>query len=385
MSLYRRSVVTRSAHNDKFSGQHPDPTPLLHQTSSSSPLLSSSSSTITAQNSYPSSKLLHLQNLSSNHKPKFRFNPIQPNPTTAPPGIMTTSHLCTCKGLRSGPWICCDSPSCPIEWYHCSCVGVPSQAQVLVSRSWICPRCRAHAGARTDDADAGSKSSQQRPQKGKQEPTRRSSRILEEKKKTPAPLLKARKSEPVIIYESTEFDVFENVVAKSRAAALKEAAAAKEKKASRQEAEMVAQQQQHQPEQDKVLLQKEKEAAAAKEKTARREMAQQQNDQQQRPSGQEEEMEEEQESVQSLVRRMRAKVMQSSASRLDQDGKAKGKAATRSREGNGKGKAKPAARSYGDKTVRRTQRKDVKDANEQITRELEEHTQRESGGGAKQS
>jgi hypothetical protein len=38
-----------------------------------------------------------------------------------------------------GEMIACDAPDCPIEWFHCACVGIaPGQRP---QGRWICPVC----------------------------------------------------------------------------------------------------------------------------------------------------------------------------------------------------------------------------------------------------
>lgn len=37
--------------------------------------------------------------------------------------------------------IACDNPDCPIEWFHCQCVGVSNSK---TKEKWYCPECIKH-------------------------------------------------------------------------------------------------------------------------------------------------------------------------------------------------------------------------------------------------
>ena len=41
---------------------------------------------------------------------------------------------CLCGGPESGNMIACDNPGCPIEWFHCECVGLLDAP----SGKWLC-------------------------------------------------------------------------------------------------------------------------------------------------------------------------------------------------------------------------------------------------------
>ncbi|EHY66719.1 hypothetical protein NEAUS04_0917 [Nematocida ausubeli] len=44
---------------------------------------------------------------------------------------------CTCKRPSKGDMIVCDNAECPIEWYHCACVGVKG----VPKKKWLCTLC----------------------------------------------------------------------------------------------------------------------------------------------------------------------------------------------------------------------------------------------------
>jgi len=50
---------------------------------------------------------------------------------------------CTCKKNYRGEMVACDSPNCPVEWYHCLCVGLKSAPR----KKWICPMCSTNSKA----------------------------------------------------------------------------------------------------------------------------------------------------------------------------------------------------------------------------------------------
>ncbi|KAH9387206.1 inhibitor of growth protein 4 [Nematocida major] len=44
---------------------------------------------------------------------------------------------CTCKRPSKGEMLVCDSPECPIEWFHAACVGVKG----VPKKKWLCSIC----------------------------------------------------------------------------------------------------------------------------------------------------------------------------------------------------------------------------------------------------
>ncbi|XP_055334594.1 inhibitor of growth protein 3-like [Paramacrobiotus metropolitanus] len=46
---------------------------------------------------------------------------------------------CFCKNPSFGFMVACDNPSCPIEWFHGSCVNVT--AEEVEGKNWYCPDC----------------------------------------------------------------------------------------------------------------------------------------------------------------------------------------------------------------------------------------------------
>lgn len=44
---------------------------------------------------------------------------------------------CTCHKPMKGDMVVCDNPECPIEWYHCSCVGLKGAPR----KKWLCQLC----------------------------------------------------------------------------------------------------------------------------------------------------------------------------------------------------------------------------------------------------
>ena len=51
----------------------------------------------------------------------------------------TEPTYCLCEQVAFGEMIACDSPNCPVEWFHCACVGIaPGQRPQGL---WICPIC----------------------------------------------------------------------------------------------------------------------------------------------------------------------------------------------------------------------------------------------------
>lgn len=46
---------------------------------------------------------------------------------------------CTCSQVAFGEMIACDADDCPVEWFHCACVGIaPSNRP---KNDWYCPLC----------------------------------------------------------------------------------------------------------------------------------------------------------------------------------------------------------------------------------------------------
>ena len=48
---------------------------------------------------------------------------------------------CVCNQVSFGEMIACENDSCPIEWYHFSCVGLNPTKKI--KGKWICPTCKA--------------------------------------------------------------------------------------------------------------------------------------------------------------------------------------------------------------------------------------------------
>ena len=56
------------------------------------------------------------------------------------PSLATESKsplFCLCRGIEREPMIACDSPGCPIEWFHFSCVGITEEPK----GKWYCDGC----------------------------------------------------------------------------------------------------------------------------------------------------------------------------------------------------------------------------------------------------
>ena len=56
------------------------------------------------------------------------------------PVVVTESKsplFCSCRGIEKEPMIACDSPGCPIEWFHFSCVGITEEPK----GKWYCDSC----------------------------------------------------------------------------------------------------------------------------------------------------------------------------------------------------------------------------------------------------
>ncbi|PZC86643.1 hypothetical protein B5X24_HaOG206204 [Helicoverpa armigera] len=48
------------------------------------------------------------------------------------------TDFCSCgKYIADAPMIGCDGPSCQLQWYHFSCVGITSPPE----GDWLCPTC----------------------------------------------------------------------------------------------------------------------------------------------------------------------------------------------------------------------------------------------------
>ncbi|KAI5180549.1 hypothetical protein NEOKW01_0853 [Nematocida sp. AWRm80] len=45
--------------------------------------------------------------------------------------------ICSCKKPAKEEMAVCDNTNCPIEWYHCSCVGLKATPK----KKWLCPLC----------------------------------------------------------------------------------------------------------------------------------------------------------------------------------------------------------------------------------------------------
>ena len=54
-------------------------------------------------------------------------------------------RYCLCNQVSYGEMICCDSPECPIEWFHYGCVGITEAPK----GKWYCPQCIASIKKRT--------------------------------------------------------------------------------------------------------------------------------------------------------------------------------------------------------------------------------------------
>ena len=45
--------------------------------------------------------------------------------------------FCFCQNIKHGEMVLCDNPTCTIEWYHFSCVGLLFSSK----GEWYCSRC----------------------------------------------------------------------------------------------------------------------------------------------------------------------------------------------------------------------------------------------------
>lgn len=57
--------------------------------------------------------------------------PVDPNEPT----------YCTCARVSFGDMIACESETCPVEWFHYECVGLPPGQELKAK--WYCPGCSA--------------------------------------------------------------------------------------------------------------------------------------------------------------------------------------------------------------------------------------------------
>ena len=58
------------------------------------------------------------------------------------PSLATESKsplFCLCRGIEKEPMTACDSPGCPIEWFHFSCVGITEE--IKPKGEWYCDGC----------------------------------------------------------------------------------------------------------------------------------------------------------------------------------------------------------------------------------------------------
>ena len=139
---------------------------------------------------------------------------------------MDSCVLCTCGGGVNGQWIGCENADCPIEWYHWKCVGILLEAE----GDWLCPRCRA-ASPQDDAVSPQQKSSiVMLPGLGNTKQTA-SKEDQQESNVAAATEVgnKRRKSQRSarIIYETTEASIFENIIAESQETVLKTKAVVK--------------------------------------------------------------------------------------------------------------------------------------------------------------
>eukprot|EP00056_Hartaetosiga_gracilis_P004069 m.71100 g.71100 ORF g.71100 m.71100 type:complete len:197 (-) comp11694_c0_seq2:2207-2797(-) len=66
--------------------------------------------------------------------------PVDPNEPT----------YCFCHQVSFGEMIACDNPSCPIEWFHFSCVNLTSPPE---NGHWLCPSCEASGKKKLTDVN----------------------------------------------------------------------------------------------------------------------------------------------------------------------------------------------------------------------------------------
>ena len=64
--------------------------------------------------------------------------PVHPStPPSSPPSDADRIY-CVCEQKEFGTMIACDSPTCPIEWFHFSCVGLTNEPE----GEWFCDNCK---------------------------------------------------------------------------------------------------------------------------------------------------------------------------------------------------------------------------------------------------
>lgn len=131
--------------------------------------------------------------------------------------------LCTCGQGVEGQWEACKNAECPIEWFHWECVGILYDME----GEWVCPRCRVEPAADSEDEvvvsprrdssvavlpkldNTGQKASK---------PDQQGNNVTMVTKARPRRKTSQRASR--IVYETTETSIFENIIAESRAVAL---------------------------------------------------------------------------------------------------------------------------------------------------------------------
>lgn len=60
-----------------------------------------------------------------------------PNITDMPPDDEDNGTWCYCKEAHAGEMIACDNKTCPVTWYHISCLKMTS----VPKGKWMCPSC----------------------------------------------------------------------------------------------------------------------------------------------------------------------------------------------------------------------------------------------------
>lgn len=61
------------------------------------------------------------------------------------PSSSTEQVYCTCNRVSFGEMIGCDAKDCPVEWFHCECVGLKSPPK----GKWFCKGCQESMDAKT--------------------------------------------------------------------------------------------------------------------------------------------------------------------------------------------------------------------------------------------
>lgn len=132
--------------------------------------------------------------------------------------------ICTCGEGVKGEWEACKNTDCPIEWFHWKCVGILYDME----GEWVCPRCLVEPAADSEDdvvvspgQDSsvavlpGSDNTGQKASK----PDQQVNDVTVGTKARP----RRRKSQRTsrVVYETTEWSIFENIIAESQAVALK--------------------------------------------------------------------------------------------------------------------------------------------------------------------